>query len=335
MRFALIFKERHRIIASSFAIFSIVFIGSSLLFISSSCSLYKAEQELDPEYAEFISKVRYIVTKKERRIFLELPNSERDAFMEEFWDRRDPDPGTEENEFKMEYFNRMDRADELFVSEGVPGWMTDRGRIYILFGPPMERITDPMGTSAYSACQEVWYYGSFPVVFVDSRCSGNYHLLTYNLSSMRSLNLMYMHEMGKAQFDAQQTLRSEKRMFDFEWSVEKRATKDDRIEGTIFVEVPYSSIWFTSEDEMLVTVLDLHLELKNFEEKIIWEHDEAVEIKMKEDKLEENKRGKHKVEIPFIMEVSSERISQGKNLLYGSLTNRTGGEKAAKVKKFN
>ena len=74
--------------------------------------------------------------------------------------------------------DRIDQANELFISEGRPGFMTDRGRIYILFGPPTNRIQD---TSGYRYCREVWYYGNFPVVFDDSTCSGDYRLVTYNL----------------------------------------------------------------------------------------------------------------------------------------------------------
>lgn len=65
--------------------------------------------------AEFLSKVRYIINKKERKIFLELPDSEKERFKDEFWERRDPDPETEENEFKMEYFNRIEKANDLFM----------------------------------------------------------------------------------------------------------------------------------------------------------------------------------------------------------------------------
>jgi len=125
-----------------------------LLLFPLSCRLYKLERQLDPENAEFLSKVNYIITKEERKIFLELPDEEKESFREEFWKRRDPDPSTEENEFKIEYFNRIERANELFHGEGRPGWMTDRGRIFVLFGPPSDRMTYPMGTGPYGRCQK-------------------------------------------------------------------------------------------------------------------------------------------------------------------------------------
>ncbi|MCK7541168.1 MAG: GWxTD domain-containing protein [Marinilabiliales bacterium] len=100
------------------------------------------------------------MTKEERKIFLELPADGRDDFVEEFWKRRDPDPDTALNEYRLEYEQRVERAGQLFHGEGRSGWQTDRGRIYILFGPPSERQTYPMDAGGY--CREVWYYGSLP-----------------------------------------------------------------------------------------------------------------------------------------------------------------------------
>ena len=91
-----------------------------LLFSFSSCRLHQLEKKLNPENAEFLSKVRYIITKEERKIFLELPDADKEDFKKEFWKKRDPDPLTEENEFKMEYFNRIEITNELFVSEVHP-----------------------------------------------------------------------------------------------------------------------------------------------------------------------------------------------------------------------
>ena len=132
---------------------------STSLFFSSSCQLfrlYRLERKLDPVNAEFLSDVRYIITHKERKIFLELPTSEKEAFRENFWQIRDTDPNTEENEFKVMYFDRIETANELFISEGRPGWLTDRGRIFVLFGPPWERITYPMGDNPADRCREIW-----------------------------------------------------------------------------------------------------------------------------------------------------------------------------------
>lgn len=308
--------------------------SSFLVFFSSSCRLYNIERKLDPVNADFISKVKYIITRKERKIFLELPNSEREQFIEKFWERRDPDPDTEENEFKMEYFNRIEKASDLFIGEAKPGWLTDRGRIYILFGPPMDRMRYPMGGDPYSRCREIWYYGAFPVVFIDSTCTGIYSLVTYDLTNIRQYNLMYMHELTKAQASAQATFGKEKKFFDFKWRVKKDVVEADRVEGTITIEIPYGNIWYKSEGDMLETVLDVRLELKDSEGSLIWEYEEAFEIAITEDELREKQKKMYEMEIPLILEKDLERLRQGKNLLQVRIINRTGGEKLKKVMEF-
>jgi GWxTD domain-containing protein len=115
----------------------------ALLAFFAGCHLYNLERNLKPPDAEFLSQVRYIITGEERKTFLELPDGDKPKFIEDFWKRRDPDPNAEENEFKVEYFKRLNKSNELFHGEGKPGWLTDRGRIYILFGPPMDRIVNP------------------------------------------------------------------------------------------------------------------------------------------------------------------------------------------------
>ena len=312
---------------------SLMFV-SWMIFFFGSCRYYKLEQKLDPVNKDWYNRVRYIITREEAHTFLDLPDEEKEEFKEEFWKRRDPDPNTEENEFQLEYFKRMDESDELFISEGKPGWMTDRGRIYILFGPPLDRITYPMGYSASSRCQEVWYYGDFPVLFVDNTCTGSYRLVTYNLTSIRSYNLMYMHELSSAQAAAQQTIRGRIEDVSFDWEVEKTVETPDRVEGTLFVKIPYSNIWFAEEGSKLVTTLELRLELKDSEENIVWEYKDTYKVETDEEALESKKGDEYKVEIPFVLEKGLPQLRKGKNKLYGFLTNETGGETAKKVKEF-
>jgi GWxTD domain-containing protein len=298
------------------------------------------ERKLDPVNAEFLSQVKYTITREERKIFLELPDAEKDKFKEEFWKRRDPDPRTEENEFKIEYMNRLERANELFVSETRPGYMTDRGRIYILFGPPGYRETYSAGSyDAYGLLQgrsgEIWHYGNFPVIFADRDNTGIYALVTYDFSSIRELNLMYMHELNLAQAAAQQTLLGEKKgLFDFHWKLEMRVAEKDRFEGLVIIEIPYNVIWYKSEDKTLKTTLDLRLELEDFEKKLVWQHDQAFDIEMSEEELREKKNMTHKIEIPLLLERDVDRLRQGKSFLRAILKNRTGEEEAKKVMEF-
>ncbi|HEX5323501.1 MAG TPA: GWxTD domain-containing protein [Capsulimonadaceae bacterium] len=99
----------------------------------------KLRKELETPYKKWLNEdVGYIITDEERKAFKRLStDDEREAFIEAFWLRRDPTPDTEENEFKEEHYRRIAYAHDLFAS-GIPGWKTDRGRIYIVYGPPDE-----------------------------------------------------------------------------------------------------------------------------------------------------------------------------------------------------
>ena len=103
---------------------------------------------MSKEYIDWINKdVRWIISDEERKAFMHLSNDEeRDKFIESFWDRRNPNPDSEDNEFKDEHYRRIEYANEHFPA-GMPGWMTDRGRIYIIYGPPDEIESHPSGGS--------------------------------------------------------------------------------------------------------------------------------------------------------------------------------------------
>ncbi len=91
-------------------------------------------------------EVRYIITDKEKEDYAKLQtDEERREFVKEFWRRRDPTPATARNEFLEEYYKRIRNANVLFRGEGLKGWLTDRGRVYIMFGPPDEMYYDAGG----------------------------------------------------------------------------------------------------------------------------------------------------------------------------------------------
>lgn len=104
------------------------------------------KMELGKTYKRWLEQdVPWIITDEERKAFMLLSNDEeRDNFIEQFWLRRDPTPDTAENEFKEEHYRRIAYANEHFPA-GIPGWKTDRGRIYIVFGPPDEIESHPSG----------------------------------------------------------------------------------------------------------------------------------------------------------------------------------------------
>src|SRR5580692_1279399 len=104
------------------------------------------KQELSKTYKKWLDEdVRWIITDEERAAFKQLSNDEeRDNFIEAFWQRRDPTPDTEENEYKEEHYQRIAYSNEHFAA-GIPGWKTDRGRIYIIYGKPDEIESHPSG----------------------------------------------------------------------------------------------------------------------------------------------------------------------------------------------
>ncbi len=104
------------------------------------------QEEQEDYYRKWLREdVLYVITPQEKDVFQKLTNDdERDQFIEQFWLRRDPDPRTPANEFKLEHYRRIAYANENF-SAGWPGWMTDRGKIYIIHGPPDEIEELPSG----------------------------------------------------------------------------------------------------------------------------------------------------------------------------------------------
>src|SRR3984885_3217350 len=104
------------------------------------------EKELASPYKKWLEEdVVYIITPEERGAFLRLQtNEEREQFIEQFWLRRNPDPDSPENTFKEEHYRRIAYTNEHFAS-GIPGWKTDRGRIYIMRGPAGKVDSDPPG----------------------------------------------------------------------------------------------------------------------------------------------------------------------------------------------
>jgi len=105
-------------------------------------------KELDSQYKKWLNEdVVYIITPEERSAFVHLQtNEEREQFIEQFWQRRNPDPDSAENTFKEEHYRRIAYTNEHFAS-GIPGWKSDRGRIYIMWGAPDEIESHPSGGS--------------------------------------------------------------------------------------------------------------------------------------------------------------------------------------------
>src|SRR5213596_1148139 len=103
-------------------------------------------KEFDNAYKQWLTEdVTYIITPDERNAFLQLAtNEEREQFIEQFWLRRSSNPALPDNDFKEEHYRRIAYANEHYAS-GIPGWKTDRGRMYIMWGPPDEIESHPTG----------------------------------------------------------------------------------------------------------------------------------------------------------------------------------------------
>jgi GWxTD domain-containing protein len=155
------------------------------------------KKELESPYKKWLDDdVIYIISPEERHAFLHLAtNEEREQFIEAFWQRRNPDPDSPENTFKEEHYRRIAYANEHYAS-GIPGWKTDRGKIYIMWGPADEvdshptggnwdRPMDQGGGSTTTFPWEAWRYRhldgeglgeNVELEFVDPTSTGEYHL---------------------------------------------------------------------------------------------------------------------------------------------------------------
>ena len=151
--------------------------------------------ELTKQYKKWLDEdVVWIISDEERAAFKQLSNDEeRDQFIEAFWQRRDPTPDTEENEYKEEHYQRIAYANEHFAA-GIPGWKSDRGRIYVMYGKADEVESHPSGGSYERPMEEgggetstfpfeQWRYrylegiGQEVIIeFVDTCMCGDYHM---------------------------------------------------------------------------------------------------------------------------------------------------------------
>ena len=156
---------------------------------------------LSQRHRDWLEKdVVYIISARERAVFLRLANDrERDVFIEAFWRQRDPTPDTPVNEFKEEHAKRLAYVEEYFSRDTTrPGWMTDRGRIYILLGPPQD-ISKEEGQS-YVYPTQVWSYAGrqeyglpayFDLIFFKRQGAGEFVLYSPAQDGPTSLLVNY------------------------------------------------------------------------------------------------------------------------------------------------
>jgi GWxTD domain-containing protein len=340
-----------------YLLFWLSFVIYPLLFLS--CAGLKEESRLDPVSEDFFSHVRYIITREESKIFRELPPSARPRFIGEFWQRRDPTPETEANEYKEAYFEKIDEANRLFRG-AQPGWLQDRGRIYILFGPPNERQTNPMGgrpidpyVDAKESLEgtrvatgekptEVWiYYNLFSslqrpqavkLVFVDSQGTGNYTLATDldeilpgGIHTSFEPDLVFTHELHKEEAK-RGALSSKRELFDFSWELNKSKNEEAGSNLSVLISLPYRKLIFADDRGILRAGLNLHLEVRDVSGTVVWQQDKDSLLEFGQAQLEKNREGAWETTVPVLV-----WLEKGRYSLYIRLENRDGDQLIEKL----
>ena len=163
--------------------------------------------QLDPESRDFYESARLIMTDAEQDIFIHLPDAEaRKEFIQEFWVKRDPDPDTEVNEAKQEFQRRLEYVNRRF-REGRRGANTDRGRIYLLLGPPEKSDEYPfLGGGAGGEILWIYYKYDLGVYFVDANGTGSYAMGTilgnlFEAIERAKLGVMFSEQSAPVNFD--------------------------------------------------------------------------------------------------------------------------------------
>ena len=216
-------------------------------FLASSLSLgacgIKGRLKLDPESEDFYQYTRLIMTKQEKDIFLLLPDKEsRKEFIQDFWDKRDPDFLTEENEFKEEFYRRIEYVNKRFI-EGIPGWKTDRGRIYIYLGPP-DKIEQRPYINDPNVKGLVWwgyYRYRLGIEFVDKTGDGRYSLSRQAGAAGGLLEVIEKAKFGRV-FNDDEDIGKVFSKFKVEYDTRKKE---------ILVAIPVESLSFEAEANRL------------------------------------------------------------------------------------
>ena len=298
-------------------------LAATLLFAS--CASARVEKQLDKTSREFVSKVRYIIPPNERRAFLALAPEARETFIEDFWRRRDPSPSTEENEFKAEYFSRIERANHLFSGGGSPGWLQDRGRVYITLGPPDHRETYPRGITFYGLPTEIWWYGFFPITFIDERWVDDYRLVPDSAVQIAAIN--------QAQKDWNKPLEAMARpskggtaaaLPELDVKIEKANGEGARFTFAL----PYKNIWLKSRGERFEATLEVTMKVADAAGAEVWTFAKAFPLDIPQSRLKNVLTGNFTAE-------AVAPLSPGSYTLSVTVTNTNDGAKASVERKFD
>jgi GWxTD domain-containing protein len=298
------------------------FLPLVLAVLVGACASARLARDLDPESLEFYSKARYIITPEERKAFLALRAEDRKAFIEDFWKRRDPTPATEENEYKAEYFNRIDESNHLFSGGGAPGWLQDRGRVYITLGPPDHREVYPRGVTFYGIPTEYWWYGFFVIRFVDERWVDDYRIDPDSAAQITVIN--------QAQTDWNKPLerlaRGEPRAPAMP-GLDVRVAKADGGGARFTLVLPYRNIWMKAQGDRLEAGLEVTLKVLDAAGAEAWSFAQTYPLAIDAARRKEVLAGEFTAEAVAALEPGSYTVSV-------TVVNTNDGSKASLEKAF-
>jgi GWxTD domain-containing protein len=286
--------------------------------------------------------VPYIINAVEKEIFINLPTEiDRGKFIENFWRKRDPDPSTPENEFKLEYYRRIAIANKFFGSSGISGWRSDRGKIFILLGPPNEIQRDLNPTESFSTVfhgpREIWNYWDLPnprlpynieFVFVDKLGTG-YYVLEQSLklgqtgqSSELDIDSMhyqfnYMENFAEAMknpFDKLEKLRGivetqvSYDLIPFSYDLFFLKGNERRALVPVVVEIPYSSLPQKNIEGEFYISLTLLATASNDLGQIVYERKKDINLKQPASVMDSQKNDALRLQFDLYLKPDVSRI---------------------------
>ena len=211
--------------------------------------------KLDPASREFYQMARHFMTRDEEKVFRNLISEDlRQGFIEAFWEIRDPDPLTPENEFRRELEERYAFINKYLRENNRPGWRTDRGMVYLVLGPPSMQTSDGSSSSpsaagsGFALASIAWSYDHLGIAvwFVDRRRDGVWELDTVRtpprfLDLMQAAKIRALRDGGEA----------EERFLDFKARFAAGG-------GSIDVSIPLRKLRFDAGSDGTFTAL-IHL----------------------------------------------------------------------------
>lgn len=246
----------------------------------------------------FLSEVRYIITKDEAKFFRRLPDEKKEEFIEQFWKIRDPNIQTEENEFKDEYFLRIDEANQQFTA-GIEGWRTDRGKTHILLGPPVYKSRYPVGGYRFSRPFEIWHYSEAFIIFVDNKGFGDYQVQYVSLTHQAMVHDAFLKAKNQNEFL--------KDLFNYDF----KSKKINKIPHLVFT-FDLDKIIFKEEGDRMVTNFEIFVNIKDRDYNNIWNYQKIHRADFLKSQTGKKLPNKIKIEIPL-------KIKRGKYFFFTSV----------------